>query len=528
MVILNILLFIVVLGVIILIHEAGHFYFAKRAGILCHEFSIGMGPALYQKRKGETIYSIRGIPIGGYVSMAGESISDALIKKDQTVGLNVNEQGQVHQIILTEQVSADIYGTVVEFDLYGKDFDPLYIDLKIDDEIKRFPVLRDSTYQIDEKRKMWITPSEKSFESKTLWQRFLVIFAGPMMNFILAFLLFLIVGFFVQKPNIESNEIQDVTPNYAADIAGLESGDRLLAINGEPIESWTDLSIVMSNLDQAIVDITYDRDGEVYISYDNNVSVAIQMAGITNTFVDPDTNEITIYQNEPIIGQSFGRAQTDGKLQAGDTIVSIVVENTSHDIENWNDIIQVFKQYESGSIVVIYTRDGITDNAYYDLISENALNKLGSSGILFQLGVSATSDFDWGYTLLYAPKRFYQNVMEVFTTIGLLFNRSENLGIGDLSGPIGIYSLVSSTASQGLLSIIAFTGFLSINIGLLNLLPIPALDGGRLVFLGLEAITKKPLPRKVENTIINIVFILLLVMFVYVTYNDILRLIAGS
>ena len=101
MVILNILLlFIVVLGVIILIHEAGHFYFAKKAGILCHEFSIGMGPALYQKRKGETIYSIRGIPIGGYVSMAGESVSDALINKDQPTNFHVQDKIVPKSLIL--------------------------------------------------------------------------------------------------------------------------------------------------------------------------------------------------------------------------------------------------------------------------------------------------------------------------------------------------------------------------------------------------------------------------------------------
>ena len=528
MVILNILLFIVVLGVIILIHEAGHFYFAKKAGILCHEFSIGMGPALYQKRKGETIYSVRGIPIGGYVSMAGESVSDALIKKDQTIGIKVNEQGQVYQIILTDQVSADLYGTVESFDLYGKDFDPLYIEMKIDDQIKRYPVLRDATYQLDQKRKMWITPAEKSFESKTLWQRFLVIFAGPMMNFILAFFLFLIVGFFVQKPNLDSNEIEGVEPNYAASVANLEAGDRLLSINFEPIENWTDLSRIMSSLDRAIIDITYERDGEVFLVMDTPINVAIQTAGITNTYVDKETKAVTIYHDQAIIGQSFGRAQTDGKLQTGDRIVAIVIDNTSHDVTSWDDIIQVFKQYDRGSIVVSYERDGNISNAYYDMISENALNKLGSSGILFQLGITGTTDFDWGYTLTYAPRRFYQNVKEVFTTLGLLFSPSENLGIGDLSGPIGIYSLVSNTASQGLLSIIVFTGFLSINIGLLNLLPIPALDGGRLVFLGVEAIRRKPLPRKVENTIINIVFMLLLVMFVYVTYNDILRLITGS
>lgn len=117
--------------------------------------------------------------------------------------------------------------------------------------------------------------------------------------------------------------------------------------------------------------------------------------------------------------------------------------------------------------------------------------------------------------------------MQVLNTLGLLFDRQENLGVGDLSGPVGIFSLVSQTTSQGLLSIISFTAFLSINIGLINLLPIPALDGGRLVFLGVEAITRKPLNRKIENTINNVMFFLLIGLFIFVTYNDILRLIQG-
>ena len=526
MVILNILLFIVVLGVIILIHEAGHFYFAKKAGILCHEFSIGMGPALYQKRKGETIYSVRGIPIGGYVSMAGESVSDALIKKEQTVGLKINEQDQVHQIILTDQVEADVKGTVEAFDLYGKDFDPLYVDLNVDGQTIRFSVLRDATYQISEKNQMWITPAEKSFESKTLWQRFMVIFAGPMMNFILAFLLFLIVGFFVEKPNLDSNELFEIVPGYAADNAQLEVGDKILEINGDTVEDWNDLSVVMANLDQSWIDVMYERDGQSFVEIDVNVSVAVQMAGITNTYIDPDTEEITIYR-DPIIGQSYGRARSDGGLLEGDVIESIIVNNVSHDIESWDDIISVFRQYDRGDLVVVYERDGNLENAYYSMISANALTKLGSQPIVFQLGVSPSTSFDWNYSLLYAPRRFYSDVSEVFTTLGLLFSPKEDLGIGDLSGPVGIYTLVSSTASQGLLSIIVFTGFLSINIGLLNLLPIPALDGGRLVFLGIEAVTRKPLPRKVENTINNAMFILLLIMFVFVTYNDILRLIRG-
>ena len=527
MVILNILLFIVVLGVIILIHEAGHFYFAKRAGILCHEFSIGMGPAIFQRRKGETIYSVRGIPIGGYVSMAGEAVSDSLIKEGQHIGLKINEQGLVYQIILTDKVTADVYGTVIASDLYGKDFDPLFIELKVDEEIVKYAVLRDANYQLSEKHEMWITPAEKSFESKTLWERFLVIIAGPMMNFILAIVLFFIVGFFVQKPNLDSNQVNDIQSNYAADVAGMQQGDLLLAIDGNTINEWEDIPTVLSGLDHALLDITYERDGQVYIENDIAVSVAIQMAGLVNTYVDPDTDEVTIYNSQAIIGQSYGRAQTDGGLKQGDLIEQIIIDGTSHDVDDWNDIIDIFRDYDRGSVTIVYERDGQSANATYELISERALNKLGTEGILFQLGITATSEFNLGYTLTYAPKRVVSDMGEVFTTLGLLFDGQENLGIGDLSGPVGIYSLVSNTAKQGLLSIVVFTGFLSINIGLLNLLPIPALDGGRLVFLGIEAVTKKPLPRKVKNTVNNVMFILLLVMFVFVTYKDILRLIAG-
>jgi regulator of sigma E protease len=163
----------------------------------------------------------------------------------------------------------------------------------------------------------------------------------------------------------------------------------------------------------------------------------------------------------------------------------------------------------------------------YTLISEDALNKLGYQGLIFQLGISPTESYELGSSLLHPFKMISNNVSQVFATLGLLFNPNEDIGLGDLSGPIGIFTLVSRTSSQGLLAIISFTAFLSINIGLLNLLPIPALDGGRLVFLGIEAVTRKPLSRKLENSINNIMFYLLLGLFVFVTYNDILRIVRG-
>jgi len=523
MFLLNIIVFVLVLGVIILIHELGHFYFAKKAGILCHEFAIGMGPAIYQKRKGETIYSIRSIPIGGYVSMAGESVSDALIKKEQVIGVKLNSQGQVQYIIMNSEMSSDYVGIVKSFDLYGKDFNPLYLELDIQGELKRFSVVRDARYQFSKEKEMWITPQEKSFESKTLWQRFLVIFAGPLMNFILALFLFLIVGFFAVKPNLSSNALGGVVSGSTADIIGLETGDEITIINETPIHAWTDVSSVMSNLDSVYVSLSYRRDGQTYQANDVTVSVVIQMAGITNI-----TEDRTLYHDTPTIGQTFGRAKSEGGLEPGDIITSIENDfGTVTPIQDWDQLISYFKLNTSGTIIVRYDRNGNAGTATYDLISANALEKLGYQPIVFQLGIQATANFDLGYTLLYPFRAFYSNMMQVFNTIGLLFNPSENLGIGDLSGPVGIFSLVSSTTSQGLVALIGFTAFLSINIGLLNLLPIPALDGGRLVFLGIEAITRKPLNRRLENTINNVMFFILLGLFVFVTYNDILRLIRG-
>jgi len=521
MFLLNLIVFVLVLGVIILIHELGHFYFAKKSGILCHEFSIGMGPALYQKRKGETIYSVRSIPIGGYVSMAGESITDALIKKSMVIGIRLDGEERITSIVLNQESTSDMIGSVVDYDLYGKNKSQLFITLDIQGDMKTFEVLRDATYVLSEKKQMWITPEEKSFESKTLGQRFMVIFAGPMMNFILALLLFLIVGFFAFKPNLDSNNVDSVAPYSPAEAIGLEANDQITMIDGNTITSWTDLSDVMQAIEKATFPVSYTRAGTVY-NKDVTASVIIQMAGITNAYV-----EGVYYSDTPMIGQTFGRAQSEAGLKPQDLIVSFEVNGNTYPIQNWDDILAFFRDTTSGLITVNYIRNDVLNETSYDLISQNALEKLGHQPILVQLGVTATSNFNLGYTLLYPFRMVYSNTMQVLNTIGLLFSPSEKLGVGDLSGPVGIFTLVSQTRSQGFLAMVSFTAFLSINIGLLNLLPIPALDGGRLVFLGIEAVTRKPLNRKIENMVNQTMFILLMILFVFVTYNDIIRLIKG-
>ena len=524
----DLIIFILVLGLIILIHELGHFFFAKKAGILCHEFSIGMGPAIYQKRKGETIYSIRGIPIGGYVSMAGESVNDALIKKEQVIGVKINEQGQIYQINLNSELKSDQVGIVKAYDLYGKDFNPLYITLEVEGVVQSYQVLRDAIYKINEFRELWITPSEKSFESKTLWQRFLVIFAGPFMNFLLALVIYLIVGFFIFKPTLSSNEVGEVGKGTPVQVLGLQAGDTITEINGNPIANWNDLSKEMALINSTHMSLSYQREGVTYALSDVPLIVYIQMAGISNVYTteDPENNIVYhIFNDEPIIGTAFGRANKGEELKKGDLITHITVGSIEYPISHWDDIIHVFEIHRSGTIKITYERtvneQTTTKTKTYDLIGDSVLEKLGATAMVFQMGVTPTSSFDLLYSLKYPLTAFYGNMRSVLVTIGLLFTPSANLGIGDLSGPIGIFTLVSSTASLGLLPLLSFTAFLSINIGMLNLLPIPALDGGRLVFLGYEAITRKPLNKKFENTVNNIMFILLLILFVYVAFNDI-------
>lgn len=521
MFILNIILFVVVLGLIIFIHELGHYYFARKAGILVHEFSLGMGPLVYGKRKNDILYAIRAIPIGGYVSMAGESISDALIKKGDQISLSFDEKGIVVKIILDPNQFDLLIGEVISFDLYGKNRQPLFIKILVSDVEMHYDVSRDAAYVFSKDKYMLVTPEEKSFESKTLLERFLVIFAGPAMNFILAFVLYLIVGLFLMQPNLESNTLGGVALGSPASLIGLVEGDIITGINNDVISNWEDLSRSLSGLDSHIVNITYTRNNETFIKENVALVVIIQTSGLSNVTTNGEV------LTSPNSGQIFGRALEAG-LNTSNVIYRLSQGDVVVEVSDWDDIISFFREVTSGEITIDYDQNGSNPNTItFTMISENALSKLGYQGLIFQLGVSPTETYQLGSSVLHPFQMIGNNVSQVFATLGLLFDSNEDIGIGDLSGPIGIFTLVSRTSSQGLLAIISFTAFLSINIGLLNLLPIPALDGGRLVFLGIEAVSRKPLSRRLENSINTIMFYLLLGLFVFVTYNDILRIIQG-
>ncbi len=509
----NILLFLLVLSLVICIHELGHFIFAKRAGILCHEFSFGMGPKLWSRKFGETTFMIKLIPFGGYVAMAGEEIEAELLKTGQKVRIGLDQDSEINRIVLnpTNPNYHDFPEVVVEdFDLQGVDGGKLHIN--------EYPVKRDAFYVMD-KKTLQIAPHDRVFGSKTLWQRFLVAFAGPMMNFVLAFLVFLIMFFIGGVADQSSTVISEVDPDEpAADV--LKAGDRIVSINGVEVSSWSldnDLPSVSSELDKYL-----EYDTFTLVVERNSELVTLSPIHPRYYFISfnfsslPGSETLSVYIPED------NEKYTD--LRTGDIIKSI----DGNAFSSWAELINFQLDYVEGShdddpTVLVYERDGVEHTYEFTAYSSEVLNSQGYSLFASRIGIMGSSKFSLTGSFQGAGESFASAALMIYRTLGLLFT-SDQVGVSDLSGFVGIFSITASKAEQGLLTLLNWVGFLSVNLGIINLLPIPALDGGRIAFLGYEAITKKKPNQKVENFLHMIVFFLLMGLLIFITYNDILRL----
>ena len=204
MVVVYILIFILVLGLVICFHELGHYFWAKKYGILVNEFAFGMGPKLFSKKKGETYWSIRAFPIGGFCAMSGEEVTDSMLNPGDKVKLVLDEEKKVTKIVMSLNLEEykDIETTTVEkADLFGKDMAPLYIN---DFEVKRDAVV------VVGKTENQIAPEERNFFTKGVWKRFMVCLGGPLNNFILGLFVFLLMAFIMGVPNYKTNKVNEV------------------------------------------------------------------------------------------------------------------------------------------------------------------------------------------------------------------------------------------------------------------------------------------------------------------------------
>ena len=339
--------FILILGVIVLIHEFGHFIFAKKAGIYVYEFSIGMGPRIFKwtRKNDETEYSIRLIPIGGFVQMAGEEVED-----DKSI------------------------------------------------------------------------PKNKKFGTKTFGQKFMTVIAGIMNNFILAILLFFIIALISGAPQNKAI-VGEISEDYPAYTSGLKTGDRILKINGKNAKTYDTLALELQVNNGKKIEMEVDRNGK--------------------------TKTINLTPKK--------------EKQDGQTV--------------------------------------------------------------YKYGFTITDEVETGFfaSLKYAFTKTFSLLHQMILIIAYLV--TGNLNLTALSGPVGIYSIVGTAASSGILSILSLTALLSVNVGFINLLPLPAFDGGRLLFIIIEKIKGKPVDPRLENTIHSIGFFLLMALMLLITYNDIIRLI---
>jgi regulator of sigma E protease len=352
-------------------------------------------------------------------------------------------------------------------------------------------------------------------------------------------------------------------------------GDKIISINGVEVDTWTGSSNSVSSELNKTIDgyiIVVERNGQLVTLDEIKPLMLFYSLGFQAT---NDSNELIIKAPIDVLAKS--------ELKAGDKILSIedVQMNTWEDVINFVDnnkegseskedlykmtvYRQTISQYsgyiasvtqENGVYLVEINPTGEQENVIYSIggteellvsagsqvVVGEALGSGGNYDIQFVLygdkvleavgvtpfdsviGIEATNHFSFFGSIGSAFNMLISAGTSIFGTLGLLFT-SNLVGVSDLSGFVGIFSLTSRAASAGIITLLSFVGFLSVNLGIVNLLPIPALDGGRIVFIGYEAIFKKKPNQKVENWLHTIVFFLLMALMLYVTYNDILKL----
>ncbi|WP_337098891.1 RIP metalloprotease RseP [Paenibacillus sp. YIM B09110] len=420
-----ILLTVLVFFVIVTIHEWGHYYFAKRAGILVREFAIGFGPKLFSVLRGETRYTLRLIPAGGFVRMAGEDPEIVEVQPGQTIAVRVKDN-VVKKLYLDrlDERSDVIRGEVTSIDLERN----LHVTLDIEGETERFAV-HPQALLIAKGRDTQIAPLDRQFGSKTVGQRALAIAAGPFMNFVLAFVLF---------------------------------------------------------------------------------AAYIQMAGVPTT--QPDKLLINSVLPDSPASQS--------KLQEGDVIHAINGTKIGTDFDKMLDIIG---KSPNVALKVDIIRDGVAQQI--EITPKPDDQGVGKVGITAGVNKVPMRQATFAETITGSAKLMKNMTISIFEGFKQLIS---NFNLDDVGGPVRTAEVTGQIASQGIVQLTSWTALLSLYLGIFNLLPIPALDGSRLIFLGIEALRGRPVDPNRESMVHFVGFAMIMLLMLVVTYNDILRLVRGE
>lgn len=421
------------LGIMILVHEWGHFIVARLCGVRVDVFSIGFGNRIFGWKRGNTDYRISVFPLGGYVKMAGDNPSE-------------------------ERTGA---------------------------------------------------PDE--FLARPRWQRVLIVLAGPTMNGVLALALMwglYMAGIPVARYMQEPARIAGVIPGSVAEKAGLRPGDKLVSINGTAVSTWDEALSDSGIVPGMMLSLDVERNGAVVPIRENVPKNSLDYADLLGY---PKAGKVVVDS----VQRGFPAAKQG--LQAGDQILS------ANGVENPDPALLAYMIRSSGGqpMHLKIRRDGkeqaLDIKPTYG--NPDGTSKRWVVGALFGAGDMVRHSFTFTQSAVQAWTYNTSMVKEIIKVFGGLF--SGQVSIKDLAGPVGIVKISTQAAKNGAADFISFMAFLSLNLGIVNLLPIPIMDGGHIVVFAIEGALRRDLSVAMKERFVAIGLVFLLALLAFVTYNDV-------
>jgi regulator of sigma E protease len=441
--------FIVVIGVLILIHELGHFLVARWAGVGVERFSIGFGPVLFRWRGKETEYCLSVIPMGGYVKMMGEE--------------SPLEGGQ------------------------ALPYDPA-----------------------------------KAFSLKPLWVRFLIVFAGPGMNFVLAAVIFTLVLATAGRP-VWPPVIGRVTPDSPAAAAALATGDGIVKVDGRPVAHWEDLEREIASSNGRPLRLTVARGGAT-----QEVTVTPRLTEVRDPIFKEARSTWELGAGPQLLPQigsvNPGSPAEKAGVKSGDVVVAVAGQS----VFTPEELMQAIQRRAGQTFEITVEREGRRVPLRVTATAVKEKSGTGEEVEVGRIGVGIVTK-----TVQYEPYPLHRAVwygvvktwdMTALTAKGLWKIASRQIDSSNIGGPIQIASEAGRQAKEGAASLALFTAIISVNLALLNLLPVPMLDGGHLFFFVIEAVMGRPLSLRKREAAQQLGFVLLMLLMVYALYNDLVRI----
>ena len=440
--------FVVVLGVLIVVHELGHFIMARLAGVGVERFSVGFGPVLWRFRGKETEYCVSAIPMGGYVKMMGD---------DE----NPLEGGK------------------------GATIDP-----------------------------------RKAFNAKPLGARFLIVFAGPAMNFVLAVVIAALMFMLVGRP-VAPAQVGRVVEGGPAAQAGLQTGDRIISIDGAAVPYWEDVArVVQAAGPRALKVVVKGASGERTVDLTPTQTKRRDLFG--------DEQNVWELGASPYIPATIGDTVSgdpadQAGLKSGDTVTAL----EGQPVMSWDDLAEKIHQ-RAGQPTRLEVKRG--SETLPVTVTPKKGKIPGPDGKEVEAGLVGIRP--GGTTLMVRSNPLtatwegvvWAGDVTAKTAIGLYKWASRQIPSNSIGGPIQIATMAGEQARQGISSLALFTAVISVNLFLLNLLPVPMLDGGHLLFFACEAVLGRPLSVRKREVAQQVGFALLMLLMVFAFYNDFKRI----